>query len=178
MATRYLRDRKGLIQKVADRIIRKSFPALQHTKILYIWRTPPRREDSRILAGRARVLPVRDRDLYGYDFEIEISLESWKNLNKAGKKRLMWHELRHCQVSLDEGNKVERDREGRAFCYIEDHDIDIRSFKEEYSMFGLPKGDIEQIESVYNIWKNRRQYGRIERSTMEIDGEETEIFND
>ena len=136
------RDSSGRLETLGSHIIKRYFKELVDEKIrmLYTWRHPSRiDEDGRTILGRATRLPNKLRDVFGYDFEVEISLEHWPNLPLSKQWRLMWHELRHCQIAHDSDDVggVAKDNQDRIKIYCDPHDLVIQSFQDEIVAFGL-----------------------------------------
>ena len=68
---KFERDKTKRLNKVFDKCRRKYFPKLRYVNINYIFRTVQEKDDEgRLVIGTARKLSNKDRDLYGYDFEI------------------------------------------------------------------------------------------------------------
>jgi hypothetical protein len=66
----------------------------------------------------------------GYPSEL---LQEEKDLTRGA----VYHELLHCRISNDEDSKeVERDKAGRLKIYREDHDLKIKTFREEIKHLG------------------------------------------
>ena len=136
---RYIKDSKGNLARLAAKIIKenKQFKFLKLVNIVYCYRTPPRiSKDQMIVTGQARKMPAQARDLFDADFLVEMAYDVWKLLNKKARYRLMWHELNHCIVVLDDTWQPEKDRHGRIKLKIEHHDLVIKTFKEEVVKFG------------------------------------------
>ena len=136
---RYKPDADGKIAQVAARVIReeKRFKPLVYAKILYCFRRPPQYDkDGEMIVAKARRLPPMLRDLFKYDFIIEVASSIWKHVNKRGRYRILWHELRHCQIELDDALKPVVDDCGRIKIHLDPHDLVIKTFKEEIIKFG------------------------------------------
>lgn len=95
------------------------------------------------IAAQAKLISKRERDLYGYDFEILFYEELWSTLTRKQKMRLMFHELLHCQVDYDEDDNVAVDKDGRVVTYITPHDIVVKTFQREIELFGISPADME-----------------------------------
>jgi len=135
----YIPDIKGKLEKLGKRVIKedKEFKSLGWVNINYCYRRPARFDkDGFLVAGQARRMPVQARDLFKVDFVIEMARDVWKHLSKEARHRLMWHELRHCQVVLDEASQPERDRHGRVKIKLDSHDLVVKTFREEVRKFG------------------------------------------
>lgn len=110
------------------------------------------------IAAQSKLINKRERDLYGYDFEILFYEELWNELSRKQKMRLMFHELLHCQVVYDEDDNVATDKDGRVVTYITPHDIVIKTFKREIELFGLSSADMENaLFLAKEVVKKRKQ---------------------
>jgi hypothetical protein len=143
------------VERMAKLLINEHFPHLKTIKILYVFRAKAKPgEDGTVIAGMARVLPTKLQDLWGYQAEIELALPVWNAMSASRKRRLLWHELRHLQVELDDDEKPIEDKEGRVALHCDDHDVHIRTFSDELRMFGLEKSDIKVLRTLYRIYKD------------------------
>lgn len=95
------------------------------------------------IAAQAKTINKRERDLYGYDFELFFYEELWVSLTRKQKIRLMFHELLHCKVDYDEDGDIAIDRDGRIVTYITPHDVIIKTFKREIELFGISNQDMQ-----------------------------------
>jgi hypothetical protein len=145
MGVRYWQDTTGALKEMYRKVLKaenERFNHLEHVKFNFTFRDPPDEADdggeTRIVAGRAKKLSPREHDIYGYNFEIEIAAEYWKNADEKARYRLMWHEMTHCQLEYeDDGVTPKVDKASRIKCYVVPHDISIRTFVEEARKFGL-----------------------------------------
>lgn len=136
---KYIRDKKGRLADLAAQVIKenKQFKLLKLVNLIFCYRTPCRIDkDQQIVAGQARKMPAQARDLFMVDFLIEMAYDVWKFLGPKAKYRLMWHELNHCVVVLDESMQPKRDRHGRIKLKIEHHDLVVKTFRDEVIKFG------------------------------------------
>ena len=139
------RDIDKVLSKFCEKIRNKYFPQLAHAHINYVFRTAMKKDDEgNLVAGEARKLSNRERDLYGYDFEICFHKDTWENAGRKERRRLAWHELNHCIVKWKHGIDEPRyDKAGRLVIALKKHDIVIKTFKEEIEMFG--PSDYEKV---------------------------------
>lgn len=162
MAKLVVKDRKKILKKVADQWIKKEkdFRILKKISILYVWRlgeTPRYDDESRPVAARTRLLPARERDVYGYDVEIEVFKDSWRRKNKKKQRRLIWHELKHIDVEQGENFKPNRDDDGRIIIKLRNHDIVITTFEDEVDKFGLSGRDVSDATTLAKALKKRQK---------------------
>lgn len=142
------------VERMAKLLINEHFPHLKQVKILYCFRNKPRNgDDGTIIAGMARVLPAKLQDLWGYQAEIELARPVWEAMSTSRKRRLLWHELRHLQVEIDDEENPIEDKDGRVSLYCDDHDVHIKTFSDELRLFGLEKSDIKVLRTLYKIYK-------------------------
>jgi len=137
----------------------KYFPDIASANINYIFRTVQEKDDEgRVVVGSARKLPNKDRDLYGYDFEICIHKDTWKNASKKYKKRIAYHELRHLHVKFKFKIKEPMvDTAGRIKIALNQHNLVIRTFIEELEIFGPTFDQKEAIEMVEKYLKGKKK---------------------
>ena len=157
---KYKVDKSGKLSNVFLPILKREFPILKHVNILFTWRNIAKwDDDGRPTAAEARRCSNKERDLYGFDFEVNVLRDNWDGLNTFAKVRLAWHELNHCVVVVDEDGKPSKDDCGKTMISIEPHDLIIRSFKEEVNKFGLSPVDISPSKFLYKEWKKRKKMG-------------------
>jgi len=140
MGVKYWQDTGNHIKSIADTLIKTDFPYLGKVKINYIFREPAQKDPSSrfgVVAGTARSIPSKEFDLYGFHFEICMAAEAWQTATPEQKRRLVWHELRHCMITLDEEGNPITDKEERIKTSIEPHDIFLYGFRNEYEKFGF-----------------------------------------
>jgi hypothetical protein len=183
MSVRHWKDDTGELEKEAKPIIEESFPELAAVNILFTFRDPPAKAGAgKVVAGTCRAISARDRDLFGYDFEICMAEAVWGQLLRRQKKRLTWHELRHARVDLDEDGNPVLDKEERVKIWVEDHDIDVRTFHEEIEEFGMDR-ELNQLTTFFVKTRRkakedvnlRKRLRRPVLGTIVLDGEEGDI---
>jgi len=167
MGVRYWQDKtKELRQyfiKVRERMP-DDFAHFNHVKVNFLFRDPPDTDSDglggeTIIAGYAKKLGNKERDIYGYDFEICMAAAVWKEATKKQKFRLMWHEMTHCQIDYEEDEATPaRDKDGRVRTWIKPHDVLMRTFYEEVEKFGLEPGERAQIEKML---ESHEKYQRV-----------------
>jgi hypothetical protein len=141
-------DKKKEIEKYAVALISTEFKHLKEAKFLYTFRHPPAFDsgDEKYVAGTCRSIGNKEKDVYGYDFEMCIASDVWKRLSKRQKTRLVYHELCHAEIEFDEDNKPMRDDLGRLVTYVEPHEISIRTFKREIKKYGIDAQDVRDVK--------------------------------
>lgn len=162
MAKLVVRDKKKILKKVADRWIKKEkhFRILSKVNILYVWRlgeTPRYDDENRPVAARTRLLPARERDVYGKDVEIEVFKDSWRRRNKRKQRLLIWHELFHIDVEQGENFKPNYDDDGRIIIKLRRHNIVVTTFEEEIKKFGLQGRDVTDAIILSKALKKRKK---------------------
>lgn len=167
---RYYKDKTGKLKKFADKIIKseKDYLPLKHLEILFVWREgkPKRDPDGGWIAAEASVLSARNRDIFGFDAQIEVSIAIWDTLSPEWRRRLIWHELRHLEVEMEgdgSGKLVPaRDKAGRIVISLVPHDISLRTFKAEIDKFGIDTDDLETFRFITSRYRQVRK-GRLKK---------------
>lgn len=135
---RYWVDESGELEKVFNSVIEKDFPLLSHANFLFTFRNNEKTDDEdRPIVAEARKIPNKERDLYGYDFEINVHFDAWREMLKGDRKRVAWHELNHCRVRETVDGEPEYDDNERLKIYTESHDVVIKTFRAEIARFGM-----------------------------------------
>ena len=161
MATRVLRDKKKILRKIANEVAEeKSFHILNKINILFVWRLgdlPRYDEESRQVLAQTRRLPSRERDVYGYDVEVEVFKQAWKRLGPKKQRRVIWHELNHIEIEQGENFKPNRDKDGRILIEIRSHDVVITTFNAELDKFGLSGHDVPTAVALTTALKKKKK---------------------
>jgi hypothetical protein len=157
MGIKYRKDQTGKLDRLVKRLIKQEpdYHNLRHLNLLLVWREgrPKRDPDGGFIAAEASIIPKRTRDLFGFDAQIEFSEDIWNQLSSGWHERLVWHELRHLEVDMEEdetsGKQVPaRDKEGRVVVYIKGHDIALRTFKAEIDKYGIDVDEVEMMKFI------------------------------
>lgn len=156
-----VQDKTGELERVYKRVVEKyedDFGFLaNNSNFLFTWRDREQLDDEgKPIAATARVINKRERDLYGYDFEINAHKEYFDELSETEKDRLIYHELLHCVVLPDEENPdyPATDNDGRNIIFCQPHDVIIRTFKKEIERFGLRGSDIDTAKFLAKQYRN------------------------
>ncbi len=160
---KFYQDPTKQLNRVFVSVIRDHFPKLRYVNINYVFRTTPKTDDEGMtVIGETRKLNNRERDLYGYDFEITVHERSWEGFSKRMRERVAWHELNHCIVKWSKatGKEPARDKAGRVQISLRRHDIVIKTFYEELVKFGATKWEKMQIEKIMKYVKSKRKIKR------------------
>src|SRR5262249_22259263 len=131
-------DDTGVLKKYGDRCIAEDFKMLKYLKINYVWRDPPKYDQKKnmVVSGEVRRCPNMDRDVYGVDILVIIAKRRWREMSKLEKWKLIWHELRHVQVYVDDTMRPEVDDHDRIKIHLNLHDMDLGRFQDELTKFG------------------------------------------
>lgn len=161
MARLVVKDKKKVLRGLAHDLIetKKRFRILKEIKILYVWRlgdVPEYDDEGRAILATTRKLPVRERDIYGYDVEIKVWRDGWKRKNQKAQRRTMWHELNHIEVEQGENFSVNKDDDGRVIFRIKQHDVVITTFEDELKKFGLQGRDVNDATILSRALKKRK----------------------
>lgn len=153
-ALKYEIDKTGKLEKLFEEIREQYFSGeLEGVRINYVFRTTQRRDDDGYpILGEASKLPNRERDLYGFDFEICVFRDTWVLAPRKEQKRIAWHELNHLVVvGQEDGGDPEYDKADRVKIGIRPHDLIIKTFKEEIEIFGPTKSELYIIKKIAEI---------------------------
>lgn len=173
MAAYVWKDKSGVLKAFFEPFIKKEFPELTHAKMLYAFRDNEKKDDEgRPIAAEARKIPNKERDLYGYNFEILVHDVVWAKMSNKEKERLAFHELLHCRVSMDESGEPEKDEHGRLITYLEGHNIYLKTFKEEIERYGIEIDDLETVEFLAEALQNRAK--KIKKMKVTTDDDDYE----
>lgn len=155
---KFERDKTGELNKYFDACKNVYFPKLKYVNVNYIFRTVQEKDDEgREVIGMARRLPPKERDLYGYDFEICIHKDTWKKASNKFKQRIAWHELNHLRVQMQfKVNEPMVDKAGRIKIGLKQHDLVIRTFTEELEIFGPTTEQKEAIEKIQKFLQEKK----------------------
>lgn len=137
-------DVKEIFDAVAEKYHDDVADVVENCNFLFSFRDSKIYDDEGMeIAAQAKQISKRERDLYGYDFELLFYEELWTQLTRKQKMRLVFHELLHCQVDYDEDDNVAIDKDGRVVTYITPHDIVVKTFRREIELFGISPSDME-----------------------------------
>ncbi len=120
--------------EILERIVKKQRADLKDVKIGIAWRLGWRPDADKVLTlGQCKKRGDLDRELDNYDFIIMLNKEAWPTLDDNHKERLIFHELEHAQLSLDNNGEPKKDDRGRLICRVRKHDFaEFRSVVENY----------------------------------------------
>jgi len=144
---RFYADKKKNLDKLFEKVESRYFSdnPIRLAKIMYcFWEGDQKQADGRLKIGEARILSLRERDLYGYDFLISVDADIWKGLSLTDKIRLAVHELNHCIVVaaiVKEEWIPKEDSEGRIKIKLKKHDVNVNVFRYEIETCGLYDGE-------------------------------------
>lgn len=147
-------DPDGELKKLFEEVIAKEEDLLHllqsDARILYTYRNNAMHDDEgEPIAAYAKSLGNRERDLYGFDFEINVFEEYWTELSSDQQYRLAHHELMHCKVEMEDGEPVTDDY-NRLSIWIEPHDVVIKTFSKEIEIYGLGHDDMKVAKFLFD----------------------------
>lgn len=142
------KDESGELTQVFTKVINGHFPDLVNVNFLYTWRRSVKNKEGQTVLGEARKLNSRDRDLFKFDFGIEVWEKWWQQASEKDRERLAYHELSHCKLKYDEDG-VMFDEYDRLVLAIEYHNLVVQEFKEVVEKFGMGESD-EAVAGFYN----------------------------
>lgn len=150
MAVNYQVDDTGALKKMVLRVMHKhvKLRVITNLRFLFTWRLgdPEYDKESVPIIASVRKLPTRERDIYGNDVELRFNLDAWQRMSDKQRYRAIFHELLHIQIELDEHMRVIGDDDGRVVFHLANHDVLIRTFKEELELFGLPDEYVHTVD--------------------------------
>lgn len=139
------------VRTIAERLINKheQFRPLRDIRIEYVFRSEAQRTNGKIILGKARKITgmnalMATPDLFGDPdatsefatfFALEIGLDTWDLMNFRQREALVFHELCHFAVDVDD--------EGNAVLWIRPHDVE--AFAAEVQQYGPWKMDLYQF---------------------------------
>lgn len=145
------------VRKIADKLITQHHQHLlgEADRIIYLFRSEAARSKGRVVLGKARLLSGLNAWLYdaGVDgpaadglegaecarFVMEIAHDEWRELNAAGRKALVDHELCHFWIETDEET-------GDQKLMIRGHDLE--EFVEVVARHGCWRPEVEHVVKV------------------------------
>jgi hypothetical protein len=162
MAKNVIRDETGILRQLAKKVINETpdFLSLKQLKFIFTWyvgEEPEKDSEKTYIAASVRKLPIRERDLYGRDVEFRVNREMWNNANEESHYRLIWHELCHIGIRMDEEFNIVLDDDGRVSFTMLSHDVVIKTFAKELDQFGLPPDLVYPSEVVAKAFRKYRK---------------------
>lgn len=145
------KDESGKLEEVFSEIMAKHFSDLwdREVRFLYTWRRSVKKKEGQMVLAEARKLSSRDRDLFKYDFHIEVWEKWWTDATEKDRERLAYHELNHCKLKYDEDGELMADDYDRPILVIEYHDLVLGEFRDAVEKFGMSEKD-KVIAGFYN----------------------------
>jgi len=153
---RFWADTTGELELIAKTFIKTEMQALRGIRFQYAWRSPARKKHGKPVYGECRKCSTRERDLFSRDVLIVIAQPTWLQFNKKQKQKLIWHELYHVDVPLQDTLEPEVDDRGRIKFYIRKHDCNLERFYDELTRFGPDAEErtaIRRLSKIYREWK-------------------------
>lgn len=119
---------------IMERLIATERADLVQARIGIAWRIGWKRDkDGLLKCGQCKKRSELDRTLDAYDFVILLNKEAWPGFTPEQRERLIYHELCHAQIEIDDGGDEKRDEAGRLVIRGRKHDIqDFRDVVERY----------------------------------------------
>lgn len=160
--TRFWADTSGELTKVAEKLINEEFRALRSLRFVFAWRDPARILRGRPIFGEVKKCATRERDLFQKDVLIIVARPIWREFNQKQRLKLMWHELYHVDVPLQDTLEPAQDDRGRIKLYIKKHDCNLERFYDELERFGPDAEErtvIKRLSKIYKTWKTENGIG-------------------
>jgi len=119
---------------IMERLIATERADLVQARIGIAWRIGWKRDkDGLLKCGQCKKRSELDRTLDAYDFVILLNKEAWPGFTAEQRERLIYHELCHAQIEVDDNGDEKRDEAGRLVIRGRKHDIqDFRDVVERY----------------------------------------------
>jgi hypothetical protein len=119
---------------IMERLIATERADLVQARIGIAWRIGWKRDkDGLLKCGQCKKRSELDRTLDAYDFVILLNKEAWPGFTAEQRERLIYHELCHAQIEVDDNGDEKRDEAGRLVIRGRKHDIqDFRAVVERY----------------------------------------------
>ena len=115
---------------IINELISTEFPYLSGAKFEVVFDTKKRKSGDRLVFGRVqstndltKYLSADKNNPDGADYIMYLDATLWENMEDADKKRLVYHELCHCNVDLDKKNPYK----------IKDHEIQMFESEIDYN---------------------------------------------
>jgi hypothetical protein len=136
----YWRDDTKFLKIIGFKLMRAKYPLLLELRINYIWRNIPERVSStHVRKTTLRKLANKDRDIYGYDAQIEVDISSWIKSIIKDKIRLVDRELKRILPLIGEDGIIKKDQSGRTIFTVGSHEMIVETSEEEIKEYGLSK---------------------------------------
>src|SRR6266511_3998077 len=95
-------DRRS-VYPILDELVQRHRPDLEDAKIALAWRFGfKRNRDGQLVLGKCKKVSDLDKQFQGHDFVIILNSEAWDALNEEQRRALMFHELCHAAVAVDQ----------------------------------------------------------------------------
>jgi hypothetical protein len=165
--TNYWISKSEKDSNIFSKLVKRHFAHLKKANLLLTYRDGEKHDkEGNLILAEARKISSKERDLFGFDFEICMDADQWNKSNMADKYRVAYHELCHCGVEMEEGtNEVVFDENNRLKTYMIKHDIFLTSFKNEIEIFGFDGADkdvaefmTEMMGDKEKIKKNKKKF--------------------
>ncbi len=120
--------------EILDRLVAECRPDLVQVKISLCWKAGWKIDrDGHLKAGKACKPNEVSRALMEFDAVILLNEELWPHLTPRQKEELVFHEMEHLVVEMDEHGEEKRDEKGRICVRCRHHDIEeFHSVRERY----------------------------------------------
>ncbi len=166
MAKNIVRDESGQLKNLAVQVVKETpeFVPLKQLRFLYTWwvgEEPEKDPERSWVAGSVRKLPTRERDLYKRDVEFRVNRDMWEGGIPDWRYRLVWHELCHISVDIDEDLNIMLDDDGRVRFMMRPHDVVIKTFAQELDKFGLDPGLVYPAQTVTKAYTRYRKQAKV-----------------
>jgi hypothetical protein len=151
-------DPEGVYPRMTELIDRRR-SQLREARISIEWKYGwKRNKDGQLILGSFRKVGESDKQHHGFDFVMSLNREAWNAFGKdevhralgidgeTMKQALIFHELLHGDVSLDQNGNPKKDARGRQCFRKRKHDIEEHT--EVIEVFGCYKADLVNFVTI------------------------------
>jgi hypothetical protein len=158
MAINYRLDDQNILREYCGKVMQdhKKFRILTQLRFIFTWRVgEPEfdKKDGGMIIALVRKVPGWARDILKKDIELRVNFEQWWAMSDSRRYRLIFHELSHIKLEIDEEFKVVLDDDERPKFHITGHDLIIKTFVEEVELFGVPPEYTRQVVELGKLVK-------------------------
>jgi hypothetical protein len=142
------------VVKLTERIIADKRPQLAQSEIVIMFREKAGTKGSKVVIATARKVSEKDNVIHSWDgkpdidFVIEIGANIWNELDDEQKEAVLFHELNHCDVQIDDETGIEKN-------IIRGHSIE--EFTDVVDHYGFYMDDVQKFAQAIMNSKNKEK---------------------
>lgn len=153
------RDADDSVLEIVRSVREENFPNLQGAEIKVLMDTKKRTSGGKLVLGRMKKVTELEKHLTadesgngeGFDYFMYLDELAWDIAGEEDRRRLVRHELRHCDVDVDAANPYKVKGHD-----IEDFEEEIR-LNQDHLSWGRELAERTQLEYEAEAERNRRQ---------------------